>query len=480
MEVKTRLSSRRWVKAVHFIVFWVVFLLLLAGISRMVSKRHSTALGLEVLEYGDEIQVVFAGSSHVLNGISPQQLWNEQGIRAQTIASHGETMVCTYCHLRNALEYMKPKFVFVDLYGLSFEGRIYVNGDPRTWLDSLPLSRTKVETVLDLYGWEGISVLWPFTYEHTRWNSLEAEDVQPVQADPYRGAERNCGFVPQQENRAVANGGETNELGLEYLRRIVQLCREKNVQLVPLILPYAFSNAPLENNLKAAEDLLRGEGLEILDMRETGVVNAVTDYADYHHLNASGMDKATRLVGEWLAGQGIANSREEDPGLAQKWNENYAVYRQLKRGQIQACTELEDLLVLLHDPDYSCILSIPPRLCLWTDDSYADTRAQLENLGIELTGKENNTGLYAVVDSRNAAFSVQYGPDSLQTDWGQVEWQNRAEGTDPLWPIFSLAGQEFAQYDETMDMACAAGVLIVENYSGNAIWYWDFPMETAL
>lgn len=480
MEEKTRLSSRRWVKAVRFLVFWALFLLLLAGVSRLVSKRHSTALGLEVLEYGDEIQVVFAGSSHVLNGISPQQLWDEQGIRAQTIASHGESMPCTYWHLRNALDYMQPEFVFVDLYGLSFEGKIYLNGDPRTWMDSLPLSRTKVETVLDLYGWEGISALWPFTYEHTRWNALEAEDAQPVLADPYRGAERNYGFVPQREDRAAADGGEANELGLEYLRRIVQLCREKNVQLVPLILPYAASNAQLENNLEAAADLLREEGLEILDMRGTESVNAVTDYADYHHLNASGMDKATRLVGEWLAGQGLGNSRDEDPALTQKWDENYAAYRQLKRDHIQACTELEDLLVLLHDPDYSCILSIPPRLCLWTDDSYADTRALLENLGIELTGRENETGLYAVVDSRNAAFAVQYGPDPVQTDWGQVEWQDRAAGTDPSRPIFSLAGQEFARYDEALDMSCAAGVLIVENYSGNAIWYWDFPLEAAL
>lgn len=480
MAEKTRLYSRRWIKAVRFLAFWTVFLLLLAGVNRLMTKHHSTAMGPEVLQYGDEIQVAFAGSSHVLNGISPQQLWNEKGIQAQTIASHGETMVCTYWHLRNALDYMQPEIVFLDLYGINFEGKIYANGDPRSWLDALPLTRTKVETVLDLYGWDGISALWPFTYEHTRWNSLKQEDLKEVQPDLGRGEERNGGVVPQLDNRAAADGGPANTLGLEYLQKIVQLCREKNIRLVPLILPYALSSSSVENNLAAAMSLLQEEGLEVLDLRGTECINPITDYADYHHLNVSGMNKVTRLLGDWLAAQGMKTKNGQDQAIVNKWNQSYAGYRQQKRNEIQACREFEDLLIRLYDTDYSCALSIPPQVYLWTDDSYAHMRALLENLGIELTGRENETGLYVVVDSRDAKFSVEYGPDSIQTDWGLIQWQDRTTGTEASAPIFLLDDQAFTCFDETTDMSSAAGVLILENYSQNAVWYWNFALDASL
>lgn len=388
-------------------------------------------------------------------------------------------MTCTYWHLRNALDYMHPDVVMLDLYGIIFEGKIYPNGDPRAWLDSVPFSWTKWETVLDLYGTKGLSNLWPFTYEHTRWNDLTETDAEPTPKDPMRGSGGGSNVVEQSPYVPVSGAGETNELGLQYLQKILDVCQEQEIRLVAMVLPYTTTSAQTEWNLGEAISLVEQAGATVLDFRGMGVVDPTVDFQDYHHLNLSGMDKITRWIGAWLSEQGIQDQRAAMPELTEKWDESYAVYRRIKRDRIEACEKLEYLLVLLHDADYSCILSIPPDLHLWTDDSYAYVRALLENLGIELTGNENETGLYAVVDSRNAAFTVQYGLEPVQTDWGLVQWQDRSAGTDPSMPIFALNGQEFAQYDQNMDMSRAASVLILENYSGNAIWYWDFAMGAA-
>ena len=465
-----------WKKAIRCLVFWTVMVFLLAGTSRLVSKHHDTGLGIEVLQDGDEIQVAFIGSSHVLNAISPQQIWQEQGIRAQTVASPGETLVCTYWHLRNALNYMHPDVVMVDLYGIIFEGKIYPNGDPRAWLDSVPFSRTKLETVLDLYGAKGLANIWPFTYEHTRWNDLTETDVEPVARDPMRGSGSGSNVVEQPPYMPVQGTGEVNELGLQYLQKILDACKEREIRPVAMILPYTITTAQTELNLEAAVSLAEQAGITVLDFRDMDVVNPTVDFQDYHHLNLSGMDKITRWIGAWLSEQGVQNQRDAMPELTEKWDESYATYRSIKRERIEMCEKLENLLVLLHDADYSCILSIPPDLHLWTDDSYAYVRALLENLGIELTGNENETGLYAVVDSRNAAFTVQYGPEPVQTDWGLVQWQDRTNGTDVNAPIFQVGEDAYTFYGET-DPDRAANILIVENVTGNLIYQHIYSMS---
>ena len=475
-QAAVRRSPGGWKKAARFLVFWAVFLLLLAGVCKLMSKRHSSTMGVEVLRFGDEIQVAFAGSSHTMNDLCMQQLWEEQGIRTQAVASPGETMVCTYWHLRNALDYMQPEMVLVDLYGIVFEGKIYPNGDPRAWLDSLPFSRTKVETVLDLYGVGGLDALWPFTYEHTRWSELEEEDALVTTTDLLRGVERVCTMTPQAPYTSVPGEGETNALGLGYLRKIIDLCAEKEIPLVALVLPYTTTTPRIELNVAAAVELSQRAGIEVLDLRTAGIVDPKVDFIDYHHLNASGADKLTRWLGEWLKEQGIRDQRGVDEALTQKWDESYAAYRQLKREEIQACTELDELLLRLHDTDYSCILSIPPDLYLWNDDSYAYMRDLLENLGIELTGNENETGLYAVVDSRNAAFTVQYGLEPVQTDWGLVQWQDRTDGTDTAEPMFRVGEDDYFFYGE-VEPDRAANILIVENVTGNLIYQHIYRMS---
>ena len=480
VQEKNRVFGRRhadgWVKAIRCLVFWIIFVLLLAGTSRLFSKQHSSSLGAQVLKYGSEIQVAFAGSSHKMNDLAPQQLWNEQGIRAQAVASPGETMVCTYWHLRNALDYMQPEMVLVDLYGVVFEGKIYPNGDPRSWLDSLPPSRTKLETVLDLYGIKGISAIWPFTYEHTRWNDLDQSDAQDPTDNYLRGVQRVETATPQRPYIAISGGEEVNRLGLDYWQRIIDLCEEKKIQLTAMVLPYTETNAQIEANISAAIEVAEQAGIQVLDFRTIGIVNPQVDFIDYHHLNASGADKITRWLGGWLKDQGIQSKREAAPAITEKWDESYAAYRQMKRDTIETCEKLDNLLVLLHDADYSCILSIPPDLHLWTDDSYAYVRALLENLGIELTGNENKTGLYAVVDSRNAAFTVQYGPEPVQTDWGLVQWQDRTNGTDVNAPIFQVGEDAYTFYGET-DPDRAANILIVENVTGNLIYQHIYSMS---
>lgn len=472
-EEKRNTAGQKWRKAVRFVLFWAVFAVLLLGAMFVLNKHHEKELDPELLHHGEELQVLFSGSSHIFNSVSPMELWNAFGITSYNIASGGETMPVSYWHLRNLLDYTDPQVVVLDLYGTFFSGKVFINGNPRVWMNSLPLTRNKVEAAMDLYGADGIEILFPFVYEHTRWNDLEPADMSPTQPDPLRGFERSDAVTSQPGCLPARDlgAGASNELGLEYLQKILDLCAENGIQLVPVVIPYRTTQDPnVEQAVNDALALVERSGIEPLDLRLYDVVDPETDFYNGEHLNISGAEKVTRWLGGWLQREaGVEDLREKDPALTGKWNGQYDAYRRLKRSGLEESVGLDRMLVRLRDADYSCILNIPPDLYLWTDDSYAYMRALLENLGIELTGRENETGLYAVVDSRNGVFTAQYGPQPVQTDWGLVEWQDRSAGTDKDAPLFRIDGFDYAFYGDYVDYPRAASVLIVENVTGNII-----------
>ena len=64
----------------------------------------------------DQIDVLFMGSSHVINAMNPAVLYGEYGITSYNMGGHGAVMQETYWELREALQYCTPKCVVVDTF----------------------------------------------------------------------------------------------------------------------------------------------------------------------------------------------------------------------------------------------------------------------------------------------------------------------------------------------------------------------------
>ena len=64
----------------------------------------------------DQIDVLFMGSSHVINACNPAVLYNEYGITSYNMGGHGSVMQATYWELIEALNYCTPKYVVVDTF----------------------------------------------------------------------------------------------------------------------------------------------------------------------------------------------------------------------------------------------------------------------------------------------------------------------------------------------------------------------------
>ena len=92
----------------------------------------------------DEFDVLFFGSSHVINGIYPMELWNDYGIVSYNCAGHGNKLPTTYWMLRNVLDVKAPRMVVIDIYALESN-------------DKIRSERPGIEQQHISFDWSGIS-----------------------------------------------------------------------------------------------------------------------------------------------------------------------------------------------------------------------------------------------------------------------------------------------------------------------------------
>ena len=92
-----------------------------------------------------DYDVLFFGTSHVLNAIAPMQLWNEYGITSYNLGYHGCGIVKTYYLLQIALKYHKPKIAVFDIFTIDITSKT-PEAEPACEL--VPITLEEVRTVL--------------------------------------------------------------------------------------------------------------------------------------------------------------------------------------------------------------------------------------------------------------------------------------------------------------------------------------------
>ena len=63
----------------------------------------------------DSVDVLFIGSSVVVNAFIPQEIYNEYGIRSYNLGSEQQSIFLSYYWLKEALRFQKPQAVVLDL-----------------------------------------------------------------------------------------------------------------------------------------------------------------------------------------------------------------------------------------------------------------------------------------------------------------------------------------------------------------------------
>ena len=164
-----------------------ILAVILSFLTDLVVRKNSIKKYKDFFEEENDFDVLFLGSSHMLNGVYPMELWNDYGIVSYNLGGHSNEIATSYWVMEMALEYTDPELVVVDCYLLSHNYKTstkysYVHLS----MDAFPLSFTKIRAVFDLLDDDymdaaiadgtvavseertPISLLWNFSVYHTR------------------------------------------------------------------------------------------------------------------------------------------------------------------------------------------------------------------------------------------------------------------------------------------------------------------------
>ena len=336
-------TLRRLVAAV---CFCALFCALFAGATQLLRNKDSAGAILSLYEEPrDSLDVIFIGSSHILNGAFPLELWHEYGIASNNLGQHGQSIPISYYMAQEAIRTQHPDLIVLDAYMLYYPDLIYEgDGNSHKSIDNMAWAAPKLRAIFDLFTWEDRwDYLVPLSFYHTRWKELTAEDFAPIDTTG-KGCEVRLETTAYDPVEPVDPDytQPLSETALEYFDRLVELCRTEGVELVLVCAPF-LATAEQQGQMNAVGEVAQAYGLTywnfLTRLEEIGF-DPETDLYDYSHLNANGALKFTRALGAELAALGVPDRRGEAAYAG--WDEDCARWRE----ELTAAAEAADFPLL--------------------------------------------------------------------------------------------------------------------------------------
>ncbi len=356
-KIMTRIKGKNMAKSVgkRILAVLCVLAIIVLGLcfgNRLTVNKASREQYEQFFMTEQDFDVLFLGSSHVINGVSPIDLFREYGITSFNLSMHGNYVASGYYLLRESLEILKrkgrqlPKAVVLDIYG----GDETVFDLHNAW-DSFPLSPAKVEMVKALVPKEDqAAMLAPFFLYHNRWSELEQKDFKLYTSRKYGVQPRYEMCYPAEEViRDPEEMEEADEEKLRYVDRVYELCESQGIQLILIHIPYTY-HPEWQREANAVCQYAREQGIRCENFLNQDIgIDFEIDFYDQGHLNAAGMGIMTRELGRILHEVGMEDHRGQPQ--EQVWREESEQFLLYRIQQLEMVRDGKAYLMGIHDPD---------------------------------------------------------------------------------------------------------------------------------
>ncbi len=433
------------------VLFCVLLVLSITGVSRLVERKASRVKFEPFLDCPEDHDVLFIGDSLMVNGIFPMELWQDYGIASYNISSYGNTLPVSYWVMENALQYVTPKVMVIGVKDVEKNYKLSgSSSDVHTALDCYPLTLTKIRAIEDLMndpyatddsGTPYTTLKWEYYFKlgkyHSRWSELSTSDFHPIPTRK-RGAEYALDVAAPKDYDLIDEYQQLEDMsgtGFTYLRRMIEDCQRRGIQALLVHMPYPAATIEQEA-ANAVWNIADEYGIDYIDFVSMDqVVDYATDCYDAHsHLNPSGARKVTDYLGRYLRDHFSVPDRRNDPHYA-PWQTYADAYMEEKASYIQNESSLKNLLMLLHDSDYSLCLSIGAKAVLSEQENLllqniarehifeADLFAKWSNNLFPLDGRTDNQPYLLVLDRSTGSITESVSlPSTVSASFGDVHW----------------------------------------------------------
>lgn len=256
----------------------------------------------------DSIDVLFLGSSIAYCDIMPSVLYEKTGIPSYMVCGPELTASLSYYYLKEALKTQSPQVVYVEATSFFFPR---YTSSTKINVGYMPYSLNRLAaTFRGAEKEERLGLLFPLYNYHSRWEDLSLGDYFGPRAD--RTADDLAGYTrveetaPQEIRKERDYRYEPGELeeNLQWLEKIIQLCRKENISLRLFVAPACeYPSAELTEQLKtAAGDIPVTDYNDVFD---TLNLDPATDFHDFLHLNHQGALKFSETIAEDLSSLGL-------------------------------------------------------------------------------------------------------------------------------------------------------------------------------
>lgn len=354
---------KKWKIAARIAAFLMCVLLLVWGLTALLKDKrvtfdYDTTRKVEgfYAEEKDSLDFIFIGSSQMFTSVVPAVLWEEYGITSYDFGANEQPMYLSYYYIKEALKYQDPKAIVLEVSycndkDYATEGVHHIN------LDDLRMGPVKLEAVFDVIPpGERLPYLFELAKYHDTWTTLDQASMEYLTADkhnPYKGyTPSQDGFadggVFKEEIARVTERSVLPELSKSYMIRIIELCREENVDLLFLKTP----NDHIQNqpDYNAVADLAEEYGVTYLDLNRE-----MKGQLHNHVLHAK---TVTKRIGEWLTGLYHVEDKRDDPKFA-RWHEDAdyydRYYHQLSLNEVET---FEEYISGLIGTDYVVCIAV--------------------------------------------------------------------------------------------------------------------------
>lgn len=426
-------------------IFWICMAILFfaAGI-RFLTKLTDPGYGYdknkEFTDNSEMYDVLFFGNSHMANAVYPMELWHNYGITSFNLAGFGNPLPVTYWFMKDTLEHSNPKLVVIDCYSLRMEEKMGRKEMLHAQIDALPLNGNKLRMIWDLAEEPGdrLEFIWDFAAYHDRWWDLDQADFEKgMGIDIQKGAEivadvERPGEIAERPVETVM----LDSPGAVYLRRIIEECQSRDMELLLTYLPFPASEQEWQEALYA-EQLAEEYNVPYINFLDLSVVDLAVDCSDESsHLNGSGGRKVTAYLGQYLDQHyELADHRGED--AYSDWDGDYRRYTDYKLERMNSLESLDKYLMMLADPAFDCCIYVSGRADVWQkNDIYMPLVENISGKRAEklLEAATSGEDYFLLLDGQNGKIYECVGEEGLDVrcDFGRVSYETEADGEKRL------------------------------------------------
>ena len=292
------------------VVFVLILLLLLNGVSGIVAVDPNDRIVEFYRQKPDTLDVVYIGSSNTHTSFIPLLTWERYGIASLCYSGSSQRLEA-YKYMIEEARKTQPNALMIISVGvptLSIQKELM-----HDLTDAMPFSKTK-QRLVEQYGrysdlsWqERLEFFIPFIRYHSRWDELNASDfAQPVSL--YKGSYVKTGFMTHSENiteryTVTENRDLTNTLSQAALTELLDYCDQTGVKALFVNPPQAGRSEEMLAQTNTLFDMIRERGYPVLflqamvgDMH----LDLAHDFFDNTHTNIHGAIKYTDYIAAYL------------------------------------------------------------------------------------------------------------------------------------------------------------------------------------